>query len=164
MDGVPAETIDIEFDAFYFPSSFPAGDRPGGTASGRFSTVTDFDMPTDVMPWFYRLRIDDTVDFTGSTLVIVENLSTQTELLRLTSEVPILVTSEIVGTRGDTIRITTEMQGSGVGSNTTFVSRGYGARFVTSFLLPEPSSLLLLTAGALMLTRRRRPCSHQPPR
>jgi hypothetical protein len=144
----------VDFDVTYSPSLFPGGDRPGGTAEGRLSSVIEFPLPADDVFWAYKLRIDDTVDFDGASLVVVENVSASRTLLELNSTMPGFVNTTLSGQAGDLIRITSEMSGSGSAAPGVSTSRRYDADLDMVFMIPEPGSLVLLLAGLAVVSRR----------
>jgi hypothetical protein len=143
----------VDFDTTYSPSLFPGGDRPGGTAEGRLSSVIEFPLPAEDVFWAYQLLIRDTVDFDGSSHVVVENLSQSRPILELTSEVS-AVETRLRGQAGDIIRITSEMSGSGSAAPGVSTSRRYDADLDMVFIIPEPGSLVLLLAGLAVVSRR----------
>ena len=145
----------VDFIVGYYPSLFPGGDRPGGTAEGQLSSVIELPLPADDIFWAYQLLIRDTVDFEGSSLVVVENVTRSQTLLELTSEVS-AVETRLAGQAGDIIRITSEMSGSGSAAPGVSTSRRYDADLDMVFIIPEPSTFVLLTLGSLVALRRRR--------
>ena len=148
--------ISVGFDVTYLPSLFPGGDRPGGTAEGQLSSVIEFPLPVDEIVWAYKLRIDDTIDFDGSSLVVVENVSESQTLLELDSTMPGFVNTTLAGQAGDIIRITSEMSGSGSAAPGVSTAREYRADLDMVFIIPEPTTFPLLALGAIVALRRRR--------
>jgi len=143
----------VDFRAAYFPSLFPSGDRPGGMAEASLSSVIEFEMPADEIVWAYQLLIRDTSLFSGSTSVVVENVTQSETLLTLTEQM-FAIKSTLSGNTGDLIRITSQMSGSGSAPAGITSSRSYTSNLGMVFLVPEPSTLALLLFGAL-LTRKR---------
>ncbi len=125
----------VEFTARYFPSSFPGGDNPGGEAEGEILSVIEFLMPADEIGLSYRLLIHETYQFTGSTAVVVENVTQGQFLLGLAAEVP-QDWATFVGHTGDVIRITSMMSGHGnMGPGSL---RDYDSALAMWFSVPEP--------------------------
>ena len=147
----------VDFDTTYSPSLFPGGDRPGGTAEGQLSSVIEFPLPADEIVWAYKLRIDDTIDFDGSSLVVVENVSQSETLLELNSTMPGFVNTTLAGQAGDIIRITSEMSGSGSAAPGVSTAREYRADLDMVFIIPEPGPFLLLLAGLPLLRKKFKP-------
>ena len=144
----------VEFRAVYDPSPFPGGDRPGGMAEGNLSSVIDFVMPVDTLDWSYRLLVDDTIGFDGSTSIVIENITHPETILTLTEQVA--ANTVLMANAGDLIRITSEISGGGsarVGS-----TRQYGGDLAMTFTIPEPSTVTLLTVALFAIARRRRVC------
>jgi PEP-CTERM motif len=145
----------------YLPSAFAGGDNPGGEAEGSLSSVIEFVAPVDDLTWSYLLDIDldPTNAFSGSTDIVLENLTQSTVF-----QFPIDDTVGLVGftfdsDAGDIIRLTAEMSGSGgMGPGT---GRVYNVFFQLQVDVPEPGTLSLLLAG-VALTRRRRRASAVP--
>ncbi len=144
----------VEFDASYFPGLFQGGDNTGGAAAGEMHSVIEFVMPVDELVWAYGLRIDDTIDFSGSTRVVFENVTTGETLLDLSSKLNPSIKTTLVGDTGDVMRLTTVMSGSG--ETGPAPDREYDARFTTLFRVPEPSSILFLIPAVLFAMRRGR--------
>jgi len=143
----------VDFRAAYFPSLFPSGDRPGGMAEASLSSVIEFEMPADEIDWLYGLRIRDTSLFSGSTNVVVENVTQSETLLTLTEEI-LIGEGTLSGNTGDLIRITSQMSGSGSAPAGITSSRVYTSNLGMVFLVPEPSTLALLFFGALLIHKR----------
>ena len=147
--------VRVELRTRYLPSPYAGGDRPGGMAEGELFSVIEFVMPTDSIFWAYRLLIDDTAGFEGSTRVAVENVTQGMTLLELTEEVwPIETT--LSGQRGDVIRITSEISGSGSGPAGSTASRQYGGDLDMIFRIPEPATFALLALGTFVALRYKR--------
>jgi hypothetical protein len=136
----------------YSPSAFPGGDNPGGAAEGELFSVIEFVMPADQVLWGYQLSIDDSVDFDGSTSVILENVTQSETLLDLNSEVWPAVETVLSARERDVIRITSRMSGNGSALPGTL--KGYRSALQMVFIVPEPRTLgLLLLAGVLITGR-----------
>jgi hypothetical protein len=156
--------VQIGYSVGYFPSSFAGGDDPGGEAEGSLSSVIEFVAPVDDPAWSYlmNLRQDPTNAFTGSTDIMLENLTRFTVF-----QIPSEDTSagfrqfDFDVSEGDLIRLTTEMSGSGgMGPGT---GRFYDVNFQLEVLVPEPGTLsLLLISVALVRPRRRGRASTAP--
>ncbi len=142
----------VELSAEYIPSFFPGGDNPGGAAEGELFSIIEFVMPADEILWDYRLNIDDTIEFEGSTSVVFENVTQSQTLLDLSEDTPMVQTTLFANT-GDLMRITSIMSGSGETQGGSI--RKYGAGLRMFFTVPEPCTLLLLV-GAVAATRKKR--------
>jgi len=103
--------VRVDFSTDYSADSRRDADRPGGEGEGWINSVIEFVMPVDELAWGRDLRIRDTSFFSGSTRVVVENLTRSTTLIDLVDEELTLVT--LSGQAGDVIRITTDMSGRG---------------------------------------------------
>ncbi len=143
----------VEFIARYRPSPFPGGDNPGGEAEGELLSVFEFLMPADEIGLSYRLLIDETYQFTGSTAVVVENVTQGQFLLGLTAEVP-QDWATFPGHTGDVIRITSMMSGSGTMGPGSY--KEYRSALVMWFSVPEPGTFLFLLGGVCAVSRKRR--------
>ncbi len=121
--------IDLEFIALYIPSFNPGGDNPGGAAEGELHSVIEFIMPTDELRWFYDLRIDETVQFGGSSHVVFENVTQGELLLDLTAAVSPTLEAVLSANTSDLMRLTTNM--SGRGETAPAPLRKYVSRFRT---------------------------------
>ncbi len=148
--------IRVDLLTGYFPSFSPGGDNPGGTAEGELLSIIEFEMPADTLEWEYRLDIDNLQPnpFTGSTSIVVENVTQSQTLLELDSETPNVATI-LRGAQGDLIRITSQMMGQGsMGPGSQKI---YASEFRTQFTVPEPRALGMFIAGlACTFLRRRR--------
>ena len=144
--------VRVDFEAAYYPSLFPEGDRPGGRAEGNLSSIIEFLMPADEIEWAYGLRIRYTTGFSGSTSVVIENVTQSQPLLSLSSEVTWVETS-LSGNMGDLIRITSSMSGSGLTPSGIMSGGQYDPTLDMIFLIPEPSTLALLGVGSLVVLR-----------
>ena len=152
----PEMWFELDLDVTYLPSLFPGGDRPGGMAEGELSSVIEFPLPLDEIEWSYKLRIDQTIGFDGSSLVVVENVTRSQQLVELTSDMPGFVDTVIVGEVGDIIRISSQMSGSGSAAAGVASTRQYEADLDMLFTIPEPATFALLALGAVVSLRRRR--------
>jgi hypothetical protein len=152
LDGPHGFGVTVKLITKYLPSLFPGGDNPGGAAEGELFSVIEFVMPADDIEWSYRLSIDDSADFDGSTSVILENVTQSETLLELTSEVVPTVFATLSGSEGDLIRLTSLMSGSGSAQPGTL--KGYKSSFYMSFTVPEPGTLSLLLFAGILITRR----------
>ena len=144
----------VEFRAVYDPSPYAAGDRPGGMAEGELFSLIEFVMPTDRIEWAYGFIISDTAGFEGSASAAVENVTRSQTILTLTETTG--ASTYLVANRGDVIRITSNMSGSGSGPAGSIASRQYGAEVDMIFRIPEPATFALVLAGGAALTIRRR--------
>jgi len=140
------------FTVAYDPSGFVGGDNTGGTAQGEMLSILEFVMPASVLDWDYSLRERESFPFSGSTNVVVENVTQSQVLLELSSETPLTFTT-LEAHPGDVIRVTT--QRVGMGSMGPGSGRNYQADFYTSFMVPEPGVVLLLVIGAWAVPRPR---------
>jgi len=152
--------VRVSLAASYWPSTYPGGDNPGGSADAELISVIEFAMPLDEMLWSHQLRIRDSALFEGSTLVTVEDVTQGQELLHLTSMVPFDEVQLYNGNAGDVIRITTTMAGSGNTGGPAAILQ-YDSSLTMSFLLPEPASFYLLLFGVGLLHPRRRFCDRK---
>ena len=143
----------VEFRAVYDPSPYAGGDRPGGMAEGELFSLIEFVMPTGRIDWSYRLIIDDTAGFEGSTSVAVENVTQSQTILTLTETTG--ASTYLVANEGDIIRITSNMSGSGSGPAGSTASRQYGGDLAMTFRIPEPATFALLALGAVAVLPRR---------
>jgi hypothetical protein len=142
----------VDLFAGYFPSFQPGGDNPGGEAESELHSVIEFQMPEDVVGMSYQLIIDQDDPFMGSTNILVENVTRSETIVELTSEVLPGILKEIQGTTGDLIRITSDVSGSG--ATPPGGLRRYDSTFDVLFIIPEPSTLLLLFPAVFI---RRKP-------
>lgn len=147
-------SIRVELDTEYGPSFFPGGDNPGGAAEGELFSVIEFVMPLDEIFWAYQLRIDDTIDFDGSTHILFENVTQAETILETTTEIFPPIQTTLTANKGDLLRVTSTM--SGGGSTGPASVREYEAFLGMVFLIPEPSALTLLLFALPVLSRRRR--------
>lgn len=140
--------IRIDINAEYAPSTLPGGDNPGGSAESGFSSVMEFEMPFDELPWSYDLDIDEDFPFHGSTHIVMENITKGSLLLELSTEIPEFE-GTLIGESGDLIRISSVLEGEGMmgpGSR-----REYEADFDMILLIPEPATVTLLMIGSVIL-------------
>jgi hypothetical protein len=149
-------SIFVELDALYAPSSEPDGDRPGGSAEARLSSVIEFYTPAHAIDWSYFLDIDATPGFSGSANVVVENVTRAQTLLVMNAQVS--PTSTLLSTApGDLIRISTELSGSGSALPDVTSLETYSPTMRMDFLIvPEPATFVVLAVGALVGLRRPR--------
>jgi len=136
----------VTFRATYDPSLFEDGDRPGGTSEGKLSSLIEFRMPQDWVAAGYFFNIDQTSGYTGSSSLLVENV-TQSEILLALTSVTFPTHTVFVGHEDDLIRISTEIQGAGSAPANSYASRQYGTRMELVVGIPEPSTLGLLGLG-----------------
>ena len=142
--------ISVDLYAEYAGSLFPGGDNPGGAAKGELFSVMEFVMPAEEIVWIYELRVDDTIDFDGSTRVVFENLTQSETILDVTSAV-VLIQTTLTGNTGDLMRITSTMSGAG---DTPGGRREYESSLGMAFIVPEPGTVLLLLVSALLGMRK----------
>ena len=140
--------VRVDFGAVYYPSHFPEGDRPGGRAEGSLYSIIEFLMPADEIEWAYGLWIDETTDFSGSTSIVIENITQAQTIVSLSSPVSGVETF-LTGSAGDLIRITSDMSGSGLTPSGIMSTRLYAPTLDMIFIIPEPSALALLGVGSL---------------
>ncbi len=149
-------SVVVDLTVGYFPSGFPGGDNPGGSAEGETHSVFEFVAPSDGIEWFYRLDINNTFPFpfTGSANAVVENLTQAITVMTFDSEVDSEGFFPFPADAGDIIRITTDLMGEGgMGPGS---SKIYKADLGLVFRVPEPGSLLILFVGLAIVSRRRR--------
>ncbi len=146
--------IFVNLSVGYSPSNFPGGDNPGGMAEGGIDSVIEFVMPVDELEWIYALRVEPEAPFQGFAQAVFQNLTTGEVLFDLTEPTAVL-DATLRASTGDVMRLTTNL--SGFGSMGPGSGRGYRAEARMILTIPEPSSLLLLAAGAATALRRNRP-------
>ncbi len=144
----------VDFHAEYIPSLSPGGDNPGGAAEGALFSVIEFVMPVDELIWGYQLRIRDTIEFDGETRVLFENVTQNETVFDLTTEVFPPIETTLTGNSGDLMRFTSTM--SGAGNSPGGSIRQYDSFFSSTFILPEPETLLLMLVGVLAARARGR--------
>jgi hypothetical protein len=145
--------LDLRFTAAYFPSLFPGGDNPGGAAEAELSSIIEFVMPFDDVIWGYFLTIDDTVQFSGSTSVVFENVTQSEVILDLTSPEADEGILESVHA-GDLMRLTSIMSGTG-DTGGPAGTRQYGADFQLGSVVPEPATLTMLLPAVAFVSHKR---------
>ncbi len=112
-------------------------------------------MPVDELEWMGVLSIHEpSPGFTGSTSIVVENVSQSLTLAELTGDSGFETT--LSGQTGDLIRITTDMSGGGSAPADVWLVRGYNPRMGMHFTIPEPGAGLLLVSALPVLRRRKR--------
>ncbi len=141
----------IDFSLFYSPSNQIGGDNPGGMSEGEMSIVVEFEIPIDNPMWDYGLLIEETADFSGTTDLLIENI-TQGAVIADTQEMS-FQKGVLDALAGDVLRITTLHQGSG--STGPAGMRGYFSDLSVFIFVPEPSSLMILAGGLVVSTRRK---------
>ena len=141
-----------DFSTSYWSRTGPDADHPGGEGEGWLWSVVEFVMPVDELEWMVEVDIWDTNLFAGSTLIVVENVTTSTVLAEITDEPGFF--RMLTGQTGDVIRITTEMSGQGGVPVGGAGSWGYRTNLSMWFLIPEPATSALLALGALLLSGR----------
>lgn len=151
--------VTASFRVVYLPAFTAGGDFTGGTAEGEMQSIVEFEMPISELTWFYVVNIDVNTGFTGVTNVVVENLTSGESLLSLSGATPETWTT-LHGEVNDVIRITTNMSGSGTAPETARFVREYDTRLDMNFVLPEPSTALLLALGAPLILPRRHKSRH----
>ncbi len=145
--------VSVDLTVGYLPG-LPGGDNPGGSAEGETHSVVEFVVPVDDMEWFYRLDIDNTFPFpfTGSSSVLVENLTQSSIVLALDSELETEKRIPFPANAGDVIRLTSDFMGEGgMGPGS---SKAYAADIGIVFSVPEPGSLSILFVGLIVVARR----------
>jgi hypothetical protein len=155
-DSADSFGVSINYTVGYSPSSFVGGDNPGGEGEGSLSSVIEFVVPVDDVTWAYDLDIDTdpTSAFTGSTDIMLENISRPGESRVFAKNPPGgALVFDFDAVAGDLIRLTTEMSGAG---GTPAARRSYDTSFVLSVLVPEPGTLSFLLVSIAMTRRRRR--------
>ena len=140
--------ISVQLDISYTPSELEGGDRPGGTVAGRLLSAVEFRLPTTETVWTYRQLIDCTEGFSGSSLVVVENVTRSQRVLELGVHQPLFAEVRLRGEVGDLIRVSTEISGSGRGDEGAMEGGRYSGRADIIFAVPEPGIMLLLFIGA----------------
>jgi len=146
--------IEVVFRATYDPSLFEDGDRPGGTSEGKLSSLIEFEIPARELIWFYVFDVDRTGGYSGSSSLLVENVTQSEVLLNLISDSPV-TEARLAGRLGDLIRITTDIQGSGSATSSALTHRQYGTVLNMTFRVPEPSALLLFALGTYIVMHGR---------
>jgi len=154
IDDDDAFEVFVDFNTEYLADSGPNADRPGGEGEGWLNSVIEFVMPVDELAWERDLRIRDASFISGTTRVVVENLTRSTTLIDLVDEEFSLVT--LSGQAGDVIRITTDMSGNGRVPAGISGFYDYGPRLLMRFFIPEPATAVMLGLGAILMFRRRR--------
>ncbi len=157
FDGSFVMNITVDLLVGYFPSSFPGGDNPGGSASGEVHSLVEFVVPKDNAIWFYDFFIDNTHPelFDGSSSVLMENLTQSSVILDLTEETTSDGFIPFNAAAGDVIRLTVD--GDGAGGMGPGTGRNYDMDLSLRFsVVPEPGAMVLLTLGWSMIRRPRR--------
>ncbi len=145
--------LDVDFSSTYIASSHINADRPGGRGAGKLTTVVEFVMPVDELLWEISYRIRQSPGFSGSSRVLVENVTQFVVVRDLMSDT--FTDTVLTGNEGDLIRITASMAGEGEVPAGFAFAGGYSTDFSFVFLVPEPTTGALLSVGALILFRRR---------
>ncbi len=147
--------ISVDAAASYLPTAFPGGDNPGGEADVALFSVIDLVVPDDATMFGHNLRInqDATDVFTGSALFTIENMTQSTLIQEYSTSGVSGGFSPLGANAGDIIRITSSIEADGDTGGPD------GARFYIvdmgiEFRVPEPSTVLFLAVGSLLLLRR----------
>ncbi len=149
----------VDLSVGYFPSGFPGGDNPGGSAEGEISSVFEFVLPVDDPEWAYRPIIDSQFPFpfTGDSRVTVENVTRSTVLINVSEDTDGSILGTLDGSAGDLIRVTTEIMGKG--SMGPGSRKDYFSQIDVNVLVPEPATASLVILAMLgAAARRRRAC------
>ncbi|NOT02590.1 MAG: PEP-CTERM sorting domain-containing protein [Phycisphaerales bacterium] len=150
-----AMTVVVNFNTTYNGGISSQDDHTGGEGQGSLWSVVELVMPQDELTWITSLIIHDTGWFSGDTFVKFENVTKGTTLLELDS--PFYEWGTLVGETGDVIRITSEMSGQGFFPTTvTLAYLAYEGSLNAVFIVPEPTTLVLLAFGISIVFRRRR--------
>ncbi|NOT01720.1 MAG: PEP-CTERM sorting domain-containing protein [Phycisphaerales bacterium] len=150
-----ALTVVVNFNTTYNGGFTSQDDHTGGEGGGSLWSVIELVMPQDELTWITSLIIHDTAWFSGDTFVKFENVTQGTTLLELDS--PFYEWGTLVGETGDIIRITSEMSGQGFFPTTvTLAYLAYEGSLNAVFIVPEPTTLVLLAFGISIVSRRRR--------
>ncbi len=129
--------------------------RPGGTTSGTWSSIIEFVMPVDRMEWEFIFTQTESSTFTQSSMVTVENV-TAGDMLVSTTE-PFGFVTELSGSVGDVLRVTAAYAVDGFAPPGASGLLNSNARLRSSFTIPEPNALWILSFGiALCVSARRR--------
>ncbi len=149
--------VSLDLGVTYTPSFHPDGDRPGGASEGSFVSVIEFAMPADVLDWTILQLVQLTDYYSGTSTVVVENVSTGQELITLTEQDQHvgLEHMTLTGHQGDVIRISSDMSGQGSVPAGLAGPRRFDTDTEFIFtVVPEPGTFVLLTLGAVLFGRR----------
>ena len=137
----------------YSATSRVGSDRPGGEGNGRISSVVEFVVPADEVEWLVRLDVDQTTGFTGSTHLLLQNVTDGETLFESYQD---LDESFILqGLLGDTMSLTIDSQGQGSVPAGIPAIGFYEVDVSTLFIIPEPATMAMGALGILAMLRRR---------
>ena len=145
--------IDLGFNTDYSATSRLGSDRPGGEGSGWIRSVVEVVMPVDTVEWGVDVDVNQTPGFSGSTRIVLENVTKSTTVFDGGEGGENWVTLQ--GVAGDTMRMTFEAEGQGSAPAGIPAISFYEVEVSSAFIVPEPATVTLAALGVMVLMRRR---------
>jgi len=146
--------LHVFFSTSYTASSHIAADRTGGEGHGWMTSVVEFVAPADDLLWSLTWFGGQSPGFSGSTHLLVENVSQSTVLLDVLTRTQgdMVLHAE----RGDLVRVSLDISGEGSFPAASPGGPAYYVDVVNEFTVPEVDAVGLLMMGVALIGARRR--------